>query len=178
MRRIGETLTKDLRKTESADDTLEDFEPECSNDNSEQCGAGFKARLSVRKIVLLKCPSEADNECLKAQKPRTPKSLLGKRKDELRDTDSDTVPDGTEIVKRGEIASSSGSKRVKIYEHLREINDNLDVGLDIVFCGINPGEQSAKIGHHYGNPITTSGAASRVRFDAPPTRPTGGFYTS
>ncbi|PPQ72748.1 hypothetical protein CVT26_003028 [Gymnopilus dilepis] len=47
---------------------------------------------------------------------------------------------------------SSGPNKVKFYDHLNEIEDHLDIGLDIVFCGINPGVQSAKIGHHYGNP--------------------------
>lgn len=39
-----------------------------------------------------------------------------------------------------------------MYEDLTEIPDHLDFGLDILFCGINPGEQSSRTGHHYGNP--------------------------
>ncbi|KAF8877842.1 uracil-DNA glycosylase-like protein [Gymnopilus junonius] len=47
---------------------------------------------------------------------------------------------------------TSSASRVKFYNHLSEIVDHLESGLDIIICGINPGVQSAKIGHHYGNP--------------------------
>ncbi|KAF8172677.1 uracil-DNA glycosylase-like protein [Pholiota molesta] len=43
-------------------------------------------------------------------------------------------------------------QKPKTYDHLRPLNDNIAPGLDIVFCGINPGEQSARLGHHFGNP--------------------------
>jgi TDG/mug DNA glycosylase family protein len=35
---------------------------------------------------------------------------------------------------------------------LPPLPDYLAPGLEIVFVGINPGERSARIGHHYGNP--------------------------
>ncbi|RDB18649.1 G/T mismatch-specific thymine DNA glycosylase [Hypsizygus marmoreus] len=38
------------------------------------------------------------------------------------------------------------------YAHLRELQDILSEGLDVVFCGINPGQKSAEIGHHFGHP--------------------------
>ncbi|KAG7095276.1 hypothetical protein E1B28_006049 [Marasmius oreades] len=38
------------------------------------------------------------------------------------------------------------------YSHLRHINDCLLENLDIVFCGINPGQRSAETGHHFAHP--------------------------
>ncbi|KAF6753594.1 uracil-DNA glycosylase-like protein [Ephemerocybe angulata] len=53
------------------------------------------------------------------------------------------------------------TKRVKV-ELPREVSnksprhgvhDYLKPGLDVVFCGINPGEMSAALGHHFANPV-------------------------
>jgi len=71
---------------------------------------------------------------------------LGKRKHH---DDADSNSD-TQKARKG--PSVSGSKRVKVYDHLQGIEDHLEPGLDVIFCGINPGQQSAEIGHHYGNP--------------------------
>ncbi|KAF7777736.1 hypothetical protein Agabi119p4_3808 [Agaricus bisporus var. burnettii] len=38
------------------------------------------------------------------------------------------------------------------YSHLKPLPDYLGLNLDIVFCGINPGQKSAQIGHHFGGP--------------------------
>ncbi|KAJ8082719.1 uracil DNA N-glycosylase Thp1 [Marasmius tenuissimus] len=38
------------------------------------------------------------------------------------------------------------------YSHLRHINDCLQENLDVVFCGINPGQLSAETGHHFAHP--------------------------
>ncbi|EDR01201.1 uncharacterized protein LACBIDRAFT_312282, partial [Laccaria bicolor S238N-H82] len=38
------------------------------------------------------------------------------------------------------------------YAHLRELRNHLRSGLEVVFCGINPGQTSAEIGHHFGGP--------------------------
>ncbi|EKM83285.1 hypothetical protein AGABI1DRAFT_69564 [Agaricus bisporus var. burnettii JB137-S8] len=38
------------------------------------------------------------------------------------------------------------------YSHLKPLPDYLGTNLDIVFCGINPGQKSAQIGHHFGGP--------------------------
>ncbi|KAF5380177.1 hypothetical protein D9615_006216 [Tricholomella constricta] len=38
------------------------------------------------------------------------------------------------------------------YAHLRVLQDVLTEGLDVIFCGINPGQKSAEIGHHFGHP--------------------------
>ncbi|KAG2003673.1 hypothetical protein CC2G_004262 [Coprinopsis cinerea AmutBmut pab1-1] len=39
-----------------------------------------------------------------------------------------------------------------VYAHLRPVNDNLKPDLDIIFCGINPGQVSATLGHHFAGP--------------------------
>ncbi|KAJ7632742.1 uracil-DNA glycosylase-like protein [Roridomyces roridus] len=38
------------------------------------------------------------------------------------------------------------------YGHLRQLNDQLTADLDVIFCGINPGQKSAETGHHFGHP--------------------------
>ncbi|EDR05390.1 uncharacterized protein LACBIDRAFT_303372 [Laccaria bicolor S238N-H82] len=35
---------------------------------------------------------------------------------------------------------------------MREFRHHLKSGLEVVFCGINPGQTSAEIGHHFGGP--------------------------
>ncbi|KAK1228052.1 uracil DNA N-glycosylase Thp1 [Marasmius sp. AFHP31] len=38
------------------------------------------------------------------------------------------------------------------YAHLEKLEDRLRVGLDVVFCGINPGVKSATVGFHFAYP--------------------------
>ncbi|KAF5356423.1 hypothetical protein D9758_009467 [Tetrapyrgos nigripes] len=47
---------------------------------------------------------------------------------------------------------SRGYASPEKYAHLHHINDHLALGLDIVFCGINPGQRSAEMGHHFAHP--------------------------
>ncbi|EDQ99546.1 uncharacterized protein LACBIDRAFT_316334 [Laccaria bicolor S238N-H82] len=58
----------------------------------------------------------------------------------------------------GRLEPGSPSKKQKrgyaepsTYAHLRELRNHLRSGLE-VFCGINPGQTSAEIGHHFGGP--------------------------
>ncbi|KAJ1307634.1 hypothetical protein OPQ81_001730 [Rhizoctonia solani] len=41
----------------------------------------------------------------------------------------------------------------EVYAHLNYVQDCLDYNLDILFCGINPGQKSAGEGHHFANPL-------------------------
>ncbi|KAF8808740.1 DNA glycosylase [Phlegmacium glaucopus] len=85
----------------------------------------------------------------------TPQKSLGKRKNTNPEDPKDVNPNPIGPIpfkKKKPLDSPSGSKNVKIYKHLRELDDHLQCGLDIVFCGINPGQKSSQIGHHYGNP--------------------------
>lgn len=59
----------------------------------------------------------------------------------------------------GRLEPGSPSKKQKrgyaepsTYAHLRELQHHLRSGLEVVFCGINPGQTSAEIGHHFGGP--------------------------
>jgi len=38
----------------------------------------------------------------------------------------------------------------EVCRHLPKLQDYLEDNLEVVFCGINPGKRSAKIGHHFG----------------------------
>ncbi|KAF8886760.1 uracil-DNA glycosylase-like protein [Infundibulicybe gibba] len=58
-------------------------------------------------------------------------------------------------LKRHRSSSPTKKKRVRgfahpeVYKHLAELHDHLANGLDVMFCGINPGQRSATIGHHF-----------------------------
>ncbi|CAE7123632.1 unnamed protein product [Rhizoctonia solani] len=41
----------------------------------------------------------------------------------------------------------------EVYAHLNYVQDCLDYDLNILFCGINPGQKSAGDGHHFANPL-------------------------
>ncbi|CAE6425795.1 unnamed protein product [Rhizoctonia solani] len=41
----------------------------------------------------------------------------------------------------------------EVYAHLNQVQDCLDYDLNILFCGINPGQKSAGEGHHFANPL-------------------------
>lgn len=63
------------------------------------------------------------------------------------------------IASKSPSPSKSPSKRVKrsyappeVYAHLHPLSDNVKEGLDVMFCGINPGEMSAQRGHHFARP--------------------------
>ncbi|KAJ3740214.1 uracil-DNA glycosylase-like protein [Lentinula detonsa] len=45
-----------------------------------------------------------------------------------------------------------GYSSPEVYAHLNHLNDCISESLDIIFCGINPGQRSAEIGHHFGHP--------------------------
>jgi len=76
-----------------------------------------------------------DNPFLRFAFPPADKSptlypFLGKRKHH---DDADSNSD-TQKARKG--PSVSGSKRVKVYDHLQGIEDHLEPGLDVIFCGI------------------------------------------
>ncbi|KAF9226158.1 DNA glycosylase [Gyrodon lividus] len=48
--------------------------------------------------------------------------------------------------------SRRNDKDPEAYAHLHLLQDYLQSGLDVVFCGINPGYMSAETGHHFANP--------------------------
>ncbi|KAE9393348.1 DNA glycosylase [Gymnopus androsaceus JB14] len=49
--------------------------------------------------------------------------------------------------------AARGYASPEVYAHLNPVNDNLSESLDtVIFCGVNPGQKSAEIGHHFGHP--------------------------
>ncbi|KAF9460283.1 uracil-DNA glycosylase-like protein [Collybia nuda] len=60
-----------------------------------------------------------------------------------------TCADVTPRKKRKKVR---GYAAPEVYAHLRDLQDILVENLDVVFCGINPGQKSAEIGHHFGHP--------------------------
>ncbi|ESK93392.1 hypothetical protein Moror_1803 [Moniliophthora roreri MCA 2997] len=67
------------------------------------------------------------------------------------DAEGQRSPAGTPAKKRRRVATPRQYAAPEKYAHLRPINDYLEEGLDIVFCGINPGRRSAELGHHFAH---------------------------
>ncbi|KAF8172679.1 hypothetical protein BJ912DRAFT_1065631 [Pholiota molesta] len=61
---------------------------------------------------------------------------LGKRKE---------TPIDDDAASRSDLKLADGSKKVKTYEHLRPLNDNLAPGLDIIFCGVKPTAEQSEL---------------------------------
>ncbi|OCF35635.1 hypothetical protein I316_02690 [Kwoniella heveanensis BCC8398] len=69
--------------------------------------------------------------------------------------------EGSSMPSEGKSAIVKGKNQAKVprgyappeaYEHLRPVNDLLREGLEVVFCGINPGKRSSTMGHHFSHP--------------------------
>ncbi|KAI0699161.1 uracil-DNA glycosylase-like protein [Cerioporus squamosus] len=62
--------------------------------------------------------------------------------------------------KKARVSRSSSPKKRQVappekYAHLDSLSDHLGEGsdmLDVLFCGINPGQMSATVGHHFAHP--------------------------
>ncbi|EIW74447.1 DNA glycosylase [Coniophora puteana RWD-64-598 SS2] len=62
---------------------------------------------------------------------------------------------GTPQRQHGEPLSKKAKRLVaspETYPQLRPLGDNVKEGLDVIFCGVNPGKKSAQVGHYYANP--------------------------
>lgn len=75
------------------------------------------------------------------------------------DTLSSTSPGKIKRKAPNASASKNAAKKLKrgyappeVYAHLSPLTDYLAYGLDVVFCGINPGYMSAQRGHHFAHP--------------------------
>ncbi|KAF9447237.1 DNA glycosylase [Macrolepiota fuliginosa MF-IS2] len=101
--------------------------------------------------------------------PKTPPSTRTQRNESTKPSTSTSTPEPRrslrsplshtilpETPSRKHAPASVKSKRgfapPERYAHLNTIQDCLEPNLDIVFCGINPGQKSAEVGHHYGGP--------------------------
>ncbi|OJA10740.1 hypothetical protein AZE42_07270 [Rhizopogon vesiculosus] len=67
------------------------------------------------------------------------------RKGKRKASDGSPSKNSTKKLKRGYAPPET-------YAHLSPLTDYLTYGLDVVFCGINPGYMSAQRGHHFANP--------------------------
>ncbi|CAE6380038.1 unnamed protein product [Rhizoctonia solani] len=57
------------------------------------------------------------------------------------------------VVKQPRPKKRRGYAPPEVYAHLNFVQDCLDYDLNILFCGINPGQKSAGEGHHFANPL-------------------------
>ncbi|KAL6299337.1 uracil-DNA glycosylase-like protein [Sparassis latifolia] len=71
-------------------------------------------------------------------------------KDGVLGSQSSTSPSRRKLKSRVQIKRGFASPET--YAHLLPLQDYLKEELDVLFCGINPGEKSAQLGHHFANP--------------------------
>ncbi|KAJ4469196.1 uracil-DNA glycosylase-like protein [Lentinula aciculospora] len=82
---------------------------------------------------------------------QTPNPSLGKRPRTQHERPS-TLEDTSPSKKAKRKKPARGYSSPEVYSHLNHLNDCISESLDIIFCGINPGQRSAEIGHHFGHP--------------------------
>jgi len=88
----------------------------------------------------------------------TPRRSTGMRRKRALSSDEGMANDSKDDMKLLVSDSPSPTKRKRgyatpeTYAHLDDLPDILANDLDVLFCGINPGQRSAEIGHHFGHP--------------------------
>ncbi|KAJ3534081.1 hypothetical protein NM688_g7188 [Phlebia brevispora] len=136
-------------------------------------------RIQAREIM------KAEANTTESERPPGPVSLHAEATLKQETHDELPVPNKTprkrkaksstpqSATKRVKAASASPSKTEyappELFAHLAPLPDLLRPGLDILFCGINPGVESARVGHHFAHrsnrfwkALFLSGLTSRV----------------
>ncbi|QRV89855.1 Uracil DNA glycosylase superfamily [Ceratobasidium sp. AG-Ba] len=73
--------------------------------------------------------------------------------DSAQEVVTDTEPAVTNPgAKKKKKRTKRGYAPPEVYAHLNFVQDCIGYGLDILFCGINPGQKSAGSGHHFAGP--------------------------
>ncbi|KAI0062782.1 DNA glycosylase [Artomyces pyxidatus] len=110
-------------------------------------GSSPVVRRSPRKRTVtekMKYEPESDDDVLPTMS--TPKSSR-KRSDSFFESGN-----ASRAASRSPKKQKRGYAPPEVYAHLNLLSDYLAEGLDVTFCGINPGYMSAETGHHFANP--------------------------
>lgn len=144
------------------------FEEDC---NDGEASATKKFRESVTKFTFsTPCQPQLDPAVVTAHSSELPTlrrssrvaAVVTSRKPEIKydaDALSSTSPGKGKRKAPNASLSKNTAKKLKrgyappeAYAHLSPLTDCLAYGLDVVFCGINPGYMSAQRGHHFAHP--------------------------
>ncbi|TFY54345.1 hypothetical protein EVG20_g9740 [Dentipellis fragilis] len=152
------------------------FTPSPSEGPSPASGLRRSARTAVRLQYIVKKeePADDDDDVLPTINalPTPPGSSRKRKATAMNAEDADFKANGIgktpSKVQKG-TTGKRGYAPPETYAHLRELNDHLAENLDVMFCGINPGQMSAQKGHHFAHPtnhfwrcLFQSGLTSRL----------------
>ncbi|KAH9943532.1 hypothetical protein B0H21DRAFT_748836 [Amylocystis lapponica] len=91
----------------------------------------------IKKETLITRADSSSKKTVVAAGPSRKRSVLANPKDEILDVRPGRVSKAQVKIKRGFAPPEQ-------YAHLRPLQDYLQEGLDVIFCGINPGERHHK----------------------------------
>ncbi|KAH7882254.1 uracil-DNA glycosylase-like protein [Phlebopus sp. FC_14] len=113
-------------------------------------------KLECKTTVATRDTSASATASSSTTKHKRKRTTSEQRIREPSSSDSDSDAHISTGNSRGPRSSSKKAKRgyaePEVYAHLHLLQDYLQSGLDVVFCGINPGYMSAQVGHHFANP--------------------------
>ncbi|KAA1475236.1 DNA glycosylase [Dentipellis sp. KUC8613] len=135
------------------------FTPSPSEGPSPASGLRRSARTAARLQYIVKKeePADGDDDVLPTINalPTPPGSSRKRKASKMEEEDEDFKANGIgktpSKVQKGKFGKR-GYAPPETYAHLRELNDHLAENLDVMFCGINPGQMSAQKGHHFAHP--------------------------
>ncbi|KAG2058274.1 DNA glycosylase [Suillus hirtellus] len=142
------------------------FEEDC-NDGDVSVTKKFRESISKFTSISTPCQPQLDSAVATVHSSELRRSFrvataVKSRKPEVKchvDALSSTSPGKGKRKAPNASLSKNTAKKLKrgyappeAYAHLSPLTDYLAYGLDVVFCGINPGYMSAKRGHHFAHP--------------------------
>ncbi|KAG8683890.1 hypothetical protein FRC08_014018, partial [Ceratobasidium sp. 394] len=118
-----------------------------SSDNIEHSPARLASPHAVTRQTSRKSvETRVSNKGRKRRTELPSKEQLSDK--ELNESSGSAAPEPKAKKKR----TKRGYAPPEVYAHLNFVQDCLDYELNILFCGINPGQKSAGEGHHFANP--------------------------
>ncbi|KAG2140858.1 uracil-DNA glycosylase-like protein [Suillus cothurnatus] len=129
--------------------------------NNGDASVTDKFRESITKFTFsTPCQPQLDSAVASSELPtsRCSSRVAAVRKLEIK-CDVDALSSNSPGKRKRKAPNASPSKKLKrgyappeAYAHLSPLTDYLAYGLDVIFCGINPGYMSAQRGHHFAHP--------------------------
>ncbi|KAF9070476.1 uracil-DNA glycosylase-like protein [Rhodocollybia butyracea] len=115
-------------------------------------GVGHGVSASNFSKTVQTSPSKKDRSMKSESSQPVASPLKRQRIDEEQASDSEPLEPVSPSKKAKGKRPARRYAPPEVYAHLKPLNDCLLQSLDIVFCGVNPGQRSAETGHHFGHP--------------------------
>ncbi|KZT50762.1 DNA glycosylase [Calocera cornea HHB12733] len=130
-------------------DTVTKAEPQSPTSSFRASLASFSYAASSPNRIRRSPRNHAFKPSASTPAPTTPPRSPNKRRiDALKEEEESESP---KKKRKGSPVKRGYADPTK-YAHLRPLHDYLAMGLDVMFCGINPGVMSAETGHHFASP--------------------------